>query len=376
MLFTGAHIFLGEKGFVPGNLAVSGDRIREILTEGRQEEEAEDLGGAYVIPGLVDIHTHGNSGADFSDGSAEGLRRMGQYLAQNGVTSFTPTSMTLPYDQLEKAFQTAEEYMKNRPSDGARVAGVHMEGPYFSEKRKGAQNGAYLKLPDVEGFRRLQEACGNAVKIVDVAPELAGAETFIREVSKYCRVSLAHTDASYEETRRAFEAGASHVTHLFNGMRPLHHREPGVIPAAAERADVAVELICDGIHVHPAVIRMVFRLFPGRVCIISDAMRGCGMPDGEYVLGGQTVILQDGRACLADGTIAGGAKTLFQNMVSAIRFGIRPEEAVLAATLTPARELGMDAEIGSLAPGKKADFLVCDENWDLQRVYLDGRRIL
>lgn len=376
MLFTGAHIFLGEKGFVPGNLAVSGDRIREILTEGRQEEESEDLGGAYVIPGLVDIHTHGNSGADFSDGSAEGLRRMGQYLAQNGVTSFAPTSMTLPYDQLEKAFQTAEEYMKDRPSDGARVAGVHMEGPYFSEKRKGAQNGAYLKLPDIEGFRRLQEACGNAVKIVDVAPELEGAEAFIREVSKYCKVSLAHTDASYEETRRAFEAGASHVTHLFNGMGPLHHREPGVVPAAAEHADVAVELICDGIHVHPAVIRMVFRLFPGRVCIISDAMRGCGMPDGEYVLGGQTVILRDGRACLADGTIAGGAKNLFQNMVSAIRFGIRPEEAVLAATLTPARELGMDSEIGSLAPGKKADFLVCDENWDLQRVYLDGRRIL
>ena len=398
MLFTGVRIFLGEKGFVPGSLAVSEGRIREILpaeeAEGHMtdestgetiteeaadktaaEDEIEDLHGAYVIPGLVDIHTHGNSGEDFSDGSAEGLRKMGRYLASHGITAFAPTSMTLPYEELEKAFRTAADYMKERPADGARVAGIHMEGPYFSEKRKGAQSAEYLKLPDIEEFRKLQEACEDAVRIVDVAPELEGAEAFIREAAKTCKVSVAHTDAAYEDARMAFEAGASHVTHLFNAMPPIHHRKPGVIPAAAERDDVAVELICDGIHIHPAVVRMVFQLFPGRVCLISDAMRGCGMPDGEYVLGGQKVVLRDGLASLADGTIAGAARNLFEDMVNAIRFGIRPEEAVLAATLTPAKELGMETEIGSLAAGKKANFIVCDENWKLMRVYLDGVRI-
>ncbi len=380
MIYTDAYIFQGEKGFIKGSFRVSGDRIQEILPEnessGKADQEQEiSLNGAYVLPGLVDIHTHGNSGHDFSDGSGEGLVSMGKYMASHGITSFLPTSITLPYDRLETAFQTAAEYMKNPPDDGARVLGVHMEGPYFSEKKKGAQNSAYLKLPDTDGFRKLQEQCGGIIRIVDVAPELDGAKEFVRAAAETARVSVAHTDASYEDAAIAFDAGASHVTHLFNAMPPVHHRRPGVIGAACERDNAAAELICDGLHVHPAVIRMAFKLFPGRICLISDSLRCCGMPDGVYELGGQSVTLKDGQARIADGNLAGAAANLYEDLVNAIHFGIKVEEAVLAATLNPARQAGMDDEIGSLETGKKADFLVCDEEWNLQQVYIGGRRI-
>ena len=379
MIFANAYIFQGNKGFVKGSMITAEGKIRSILPEaetdpgkitGEAGEEMTDLSGMYVIPGLVDIHTHGNSGHDFSDGSFEGLCRMGRYLASRGVTAFAPASMTLPYETLETAFETAARYRADRPEGGARLAGIHMEGPYFSEKKKGAQNSAFLKLPDAEGFFRLQEKCGGLIRIVDVAPELPGAVDFIRTVCPHCRVSVAHTDASYEDAEAAFAAGASHVTHLFNAMPPIHHRKPGVIGAASERENVAAELICDGLHIHPSVVRMAFKLFPGRICMISDALRCCGMPDGEYELGGQNVILKDRQARLADGTLAGAVSDLFTDMRNAIRFGIPAQEAILAATLTPAVEIGAENEIGSLEPGKMADFLVCDQEWNLRQVHL------
>ena len=378
MRFSNAWIFQGEKGFVKGSFSVARDRITEIVPEGKAADEAEapvDLQGMYVLPGLIDIHTHGSAGHDFSDGCAEGLHEMGKYLAHHGITSFAPTSMTLPYEKLSEAFKTAADYKKTRAEDEARLAGIHMEGPYFSEKKKGAQNSAYLKLPDAAGFFSLQEKCGQLIRIVDVAPELPGAEEFVREVSGDCRVSVAHTDASYEDAVRAFEAGASHVTHLFNAMPPIHHRKPGVIGAACEKENVVAELICDGLHVHPSVVRMAFRLFPGRICLISDALRCCGMPDGEYELGGQQVTLKNGQARLSDGTLAGAASNLYQDMVNAIRFGIPKEDAILAATMIPAKELGMEAEVGSLELGKRADFIVCDPDFTLRHVYVGGVRI-
>ncbi|MBQ3424389.1 MAG: N-acetylglucosamine-6-phosphate deacetylase [Clostridia bacterium] len=362
-------------GFVPGAFEVENGRFRAVVTEPEARAWDVDLEGARVIPGLVDIHTHGNSGADFSDGDGEGLARMARYLAANGVTAFAPTSMTLPYERLSAAFATARALYEHRPTGCARVAGIHMEGPFFSEKKKGAQNGAWLKAPDIEAFEALQRGCGGLVRIVDVAPELPGAAAFIARAKAQCRVSLAHTDADYADAGAAFEAGADHVTHLLNAMPPIHHRKPGVIGAASEREGVKAELICDGYHVHPSSVRMAFKLFPGRICLISDALRCCGMPQGAYELGGQQVFLQEGVARLADGTIAGAATHLYQGMLNAIRFGVPATEAVLSATRRPAEAIGAAGALGAIEPGKLADFVVCGEDLERIAVWLGGERV-
>ena len=374
MLYKNANLFLEGKGFVRGGFLVERGRFSAVL-EGSVPWEGIDLDGAYVIPGLVDAHIHGAAGADFSDGDEEGLARMGRYLALRGVTSFAPASMTLPYETLAKAFHTAARLAEHRPDDCARIAGIHMEGPFFSEKKKGAQNGAFLKLPDFDAFQRLYHGCGGLIRIVDIAPELPGAVGFTEKAAALCTVSAAHTDADYDTAKRFFAAGARHLTHLYNAMPGIHHRTPGPIGAAAEREDVTAELICDGYHVHPSAVRMAFRLFPGRVCLVSDALRCCGLQEGDYELGGQTVRLKNGVAQLRDGTIAGAASDLYDDMRNAIAFGIPVEEAIQAATIVPAQRLGRGGETGSIATGKYADFIICDEHLERRRVFLGGQAL-
>ena len=372
MIYSNACVFISGR-FVRGGFRVEDGRFAEVFTG--ECPPGRDLGGARVIPGLVDIHTHGAMGADFSDGDSAGLARMAGHLASRGVTSFAPTSMTLPYDTLAAAFATARDLNEKPQAGCARVMGIHMEGPFFSEKKKGAQNGAYLRLPDIDAFSSLFEDCGGLVRIVDVAPELEGAVEFTRRASALCTVSVAHTDADYEQTRAVYEAGARHLTHTYNAMPSIHHRKPGVIGAASERSDVAAELICDGLHVHPSAVRMAFRLFPDRVCLVSDSLRCCGMPDGEYELGGQRVYLSGGVARLADGTIAGAASDLYTDMLNAISFGVGEETAIRAATINPAREIGREREIGSIEPGKLADFVVCGDGLEAREIYIGAQRV-
>ncbi len=375
MFYKNARIFCGDNRFHLGAFEVVDGKFGEILPD-HIPENAVDLKGATVIPGLIDVHNHGNSGADFSDGDYEGLKKMAKYLAANGITSFAPASMTLPYDVLERAFATARRLADEAPEGHARLMGIQMEGPYFSEKKKGAQNGEYLKNPDFEGFKKLYDGCGGLVRIVDVAPELPGAAEFVEKVSALCTVSVAHTDSDYEHAKTAFARGATHLTHLYNAMPGIHHRNPGVIPAAAEAPHVQAELICDGMHIHPASVRLAFQIFGGhRMVLISDALRCCGMPDGEYELGGQPVFLSGGVAKLADGTLAGSATNLFDCMRNAILFGIPEEDAVRACTANPARALGVQGTVGSIAPGKLADFVVCRGDYTGKRVFLAGKEL-
>lgn len=373
MIYQNANIFTGE-GFEKGSFSVEGGKFSSVFCTG-EEENVRDLNGAYVIPGLIDVHNHGNSGEDLSDGNLEGLVKMGRYLAQNGVTSFAPATMTMPYDVLEQAFSCARQLRDDRPSGCARLLGVQMEGPFFSEKKKGAQNADYLRLPDFEAFRKLYEGSDGVIKIVDLAPELEGAKAFTEQAKKYCTVSVAHTDSDYEHAKEVFASGASHLTHLYNAMPSIHHRNPGVIGAAAERDDVVAELICDGLHVHPSAVRLAFRMFPGRICLISDALRCTGMPDGVYPFGGQPMTLKNGEARMPDGALAGSTTNLYRCMCNAVRFGIDVPTAINAATITPAKEIGCENVAGSIEKGKYADFIICDENLERKEVFIGGEKI-
>lgn len=372
MRYENGWIF-ADGQFVRGGFSVENGRFAHVLED--VPGPAEDLDGALVIPGLVDIHVHGCAGADFSDGDYAGLVRMARYLARRGVTSFAPASMTLPYDALDKAFHAAARLRREGLADGARLMGIQMEGPFLSREKRGSQNPAYLRLPDWDRFLRLYDAAEGLLRIVDVAPELPGAVEFTRRASEKCRVSVAHTAAGYDQAAAVFDAGATHLTHLFNAMSGIHHRHPGPIGAASERENITAELICDGIHVHPSAVRMAFRLFPGRICLISDALRCCGMADGSYSLGGQEILLSGGVARLTGGAIAGSAADLYQCMRRAVSFGIPREQAVWAATALPARVIGRESETGAIADGRAADFVICGGELEPEAVYLGGKRL-
>ena len=365
MIIRNAQIFLGDR-FVSGGISFR-DRVEAIgVVEGPADLDAQ---GGYLIPGLVDIHTHGAIGEDFSDGNPAGVQKLGQWYASQGTTSFLATTMTLQEPALNAALDAIRGY---RRAGGAKCAGIHLEGPFLSYSRRGAQNPENLHRPDVALFQRLNARSGGTVRLVTVAPEEPGALEFIRAVSKICTVSLGHSAADYETALAAYQAGATHATHLCNGMPPLHHRAPGLIGAAFD-AGATVELICDGLHVHPAMVRMLFQLFGDRVNLISDSLRCAGMPDGDYTLGGQPIRVSFGKATLLDGTLAGSSISLLEGVRRTVSFGIPLERAVYAATTAPARSVGIEA--GEIAVGGPADLILLGPDLSLRGVWIDGQPV-
>lgn len=365
MIIKGGKVFQEDGSFLEQALYINDHRLVD-KAEYQDDGKVIDAEGLLILPGLVDIHSHGASGEDFSDGNPEGLKKILQYEKRCGITSYCPTSMTFPKERLRQIFasikgaQTEEE---------AKVVGINMEGPFLDPAKKGAHVEEWIAAPDAAFVRELNQDVDGLVRLVTLAPNMKGAEEFIKEMHEEVCISLGHTAADYDCASRAMKLGAHHVTHLYNAMQPFGHRAPGLIGAAMDDPECMVELICDGYHIHPSAIRAAFRLFgPERVILISDSMRATGMENGTYELGGQEVTVKDRKAVLKDGTLAGSATNLYGCMCKAVEFGIPLEQAIMAATANPARSIGIFDRVGSIRIGKQADLLLVSENLELKRV--------
>ena len=390
MLISDARVFGSDFHFHLANVRITGDTISEVseaagsaVSGGAAESAASgkaaeslsalpgekvlDAHGLTLIPGLTDIHFHGCVGVDTNDATDEVYQKMCSYQCSEGVTQICPATMTLPEERLTHIVTAAASYRQKQAASGAdwhgesSLVGVNLEGPFISPDKVGAQNPDFVHAPDADWLDGLLSATGSFPKLITVAPEVPGAPDFIRRMADKIRISVGHTSADYEAAAAGFAAGAKHLTHLYNAMNGIHHRKPGPILAALDAGDVTPELICDGIHVHPAAVRAAFRLFgPERMILISDSTRAVGMPDGQYEMGGQNIYKHDHAAYLADGTLAGSATNVYEMMVNAIRFGIPEEWAVRAATYNPAAAIGISSEYGSIEPGKKARLVLAD----------------
>ena len=372
MRITGGQVFDLEQGFVSRDVCFDGEKLEQSSADGK----TYDASGCYVIPGLTDLHFHGCVGEDFSDATPDGLQKMADYELSRGVTQICPAGMTLGEDQLTRICENAAAHRAKNPG-GAELVGLHLEGPFLCKAKKGAQNEAFLHDPDPAMLHRLQQAAQGMVKLVTLAAEQPGALEFIRSAQEDgITVSLGHTTADYDTACAAYEAGARQATHLFNAMPPFTHRAPGVVGAALDTPLCNVELICDGVHIHPSVVRAVFKMFGAkRVILISDTMRAAGMPDGDYTLGGQAVKVKGKYATLEDGTLAGSVTDLMNCMKTAVSFGIPLADAVRAAAVNPAKAIGIFSRAGSLEPGKRANVVVLDENLELKDVFFRGELV-
>lgn len=375
MKLTGGLVFDLDRGFVCRDLYTDGALIAE--TSG--DEQETDATGCYVIPGLVDVHFHGCMGEDFSDATPDGLQRMADFELSQGVTYICPAGMTLPEEQLTAICVNAAAH-RRKNSGGAELVGLHLEGPFLSMAKKGAQNADYLHAPDSDMLLRLQTAAEGCVRLVTVAPEEPGALGFIRDATDMgITVSVGHTTADYDTAMQAFAAGASHATHLYNGMPSLHHRAPAVIGAAFDSPHVRAELICDGVHIHGAMVRLAFRLFGAeRMVLISDSLRAAGMPDGVYPFGGQEIEVHGNRATIVGHpeTLAGSVTSLMGCLRQAVAFGIPLADAVRACTYNPAKAICIDDRAGTLAVGKEASLVLLDrEDLQIRGIIYKGRKV-
>ncbi len=346
--------------------------LSETVPEGA---EIIDAKGRYVAPGLVDIHIHGYLGEDTSDGSVEGIRKMAEGIVKNGVTAWLPTTMTVSYDDLRRAFNAVRTLMdkKNNPK-GAQIMGVHAEGPFINPSKKGAQAVEYIRPADAPFLIENSDV----IRIVTIAPEMPGALDCIREVTEktHILVSMGHTAANYETAKAGIEAGVRHATHLFNAMTPLNHRDPGVVGASLADDRVSTELIADTFHISPDLFGLVAKVKGDNLILITDCTRAGGLEDGEYTLGGQPIFVKGIECRLADGTIAGSVLKL-NNAVRNMRehTNLPLEQIVRMASINAARCIGLDKTKGSLEAGKDADIILADENFAVSETIIAGETV-
>ncbi|MDO4296953.1 MAG: N-acetylglucosamine-6-phosphate deacetylase [Lachnospiraceae bacterium] len=377
MKIKNAKIYTEDKTFEEGEILIKDG----VFAEKASEDEVVDADGCYAIPGLIDLHFHGCVGYDICDGTPEALAKIAAYEASIGVTGIAPATMTLPVEELEQILSVAAAYRRETEGRvlGADLIGINMEGPFISKSKKGAQDARNIIPYRAEVCRRFLAASEGLVKFIGIAPE--DNPEFVRlieEMKDSVNISLAHTNADYDTAMAAFAAGANHAVHLYNAMPPFTHRAPGVVGAVADSPHVYAELICDGIHIHPSVVRATFRMLgEDRIVLISDSMRATGMPDGEYTLGGLEVTVKGRRATLvSDGALAGSATNLMDCMRTVVKeMQIPLETAVACATMNPAKSLGVFDTRGSIRVGKKADVVLLDEELNLRAVIKDGKRI-
>lgn len=331
-----------------------------------------DAKGGYISPGLIDCHIHGSAGSDSMEGTEQAIRNIAQYSAQCGATGFLPSTVTASPESTRRVAEVVANYTED--NKGAKVLGVHLEGPYINHVMKGAQYGEEIRQADLEELANLYEILGDKLRLVTLAPEIPNSREaidWLRE--RKVTISTGHTNATFEETMAAFDQGVTHVTHTYNGMRGLHHREPGVVGAALVASDVYAELIADGIHVHPGAMRLLFKAKGvDRVILVTDSVQAAGLPDGEYMLGDLQIFVKNGTARLPQGSLAGstlGMIDAVKNMVSMVDATL--PQAIQMASLNPARNLGL-VNKGKLAVGYDADIILLSPDLDVQATIVEG----
>ena len=375
MLIKNCNIIYLDK-IEKGSVLIENGKIKEINPSNVNDTEVIDAEGLYLSPGFIDVHIHGAGGCDTMDGTVESINTIAKTIVEHGTTSFTPTTMTVAAEDIRKSMEVIKK-LKEEGTEGANVLGAHLEGPFISPKAIGAQNPNFLLAPSVENYNKIVGDYGDAVVSITMAPEVEGAKELIKYLSDNgVTVSMGHTKATYDEAIEGIKCGACHSTHLYNAMTPFTHREPGVVGATFD-TDITTETISDGIHISYPALRTAYKQKgTDKVLLVSDAMEACGMPDGQYSLGGQDVIVKNGAARLLDGTLAGSVLTLdkaVKNIYSNSNYPLN--EVVRMATYNGAKHCHVEDHKGLIKEGYDADLILFNEDIEIQKVFVKGKKV-
>ncbi|EAF4915577.1 N-acetylglucosamine-6-phosphate deacetylase [Listeria monocytogenes] len=361
------------------SVVTEGHLIKEVLPKNKiiaeeySEEAIFDGNGGLLIPGMIDVHIHGAKNYDMMDGSTESIQAVSMACAETGCTSFLVTSVSSSLEDLIQMIRQTKKVIGKEK--GAKIAGIHLEGPYLNIEKKGMQNPAHLRHPDLKEMKKIFDEADGLIKMVTIAPELPGGIELIDFLKKRgVVVAIAHSNATYEEAQDAFEKGASHITHCFNAMPAIHHRAPGLVAAALENDSISVQAIVDGVHLHPGIVRLIHKIKgPDKMVLTTDALQAMGVGDGEYIFGGHQVTVTEGVARLQDGTLASSTVTMNKSLRLSNEFGINLQDTILMATSTPADILGMK-NLGRIEKGYSADLVLLDKKFEVLSTWINGEK--